>query len=254
MSKWNLNGKKAIVTGGSRGIGRAIVSELLGLGAEVLLVARNEKTVGSVVEQYKAAGHSVHGFIADVSNPAHRADVVQWIGMQWGQLDILVNNAGMNIRKPTNAYSTEEYQQVIATDLIAPFELSRALFELMKRSGVAAVVNVSSVAGMLDVQTGAPYGMAKSGLIQLSRNLASEWAEFSIRVNTVSPWFTRTPATESLLAKAEKLEPIISRTPLGRVAGDEEVAAAVAFLAMDKASFITGQNLVVDGGATSRLL
>lgn len=143
---------------------------------------------------------------------------------------------------------------MIEIDLIAPFELSQELYPLLKNSGNAAVINVASVAGIMDARTGAPYGMAKSGLIQLTRNLACEWAGSGIRVNAVSPWFTQTPATHAVLSDPEKSRQIISRTPAGRVASDEEIAAAITFLAMDKASFITGHNLVVDGGVTSSVL
>lgn len=251
MEKWNLKNKKALVTGGSKGIGKAVVLELLKLGAEVVFNARNDEVVKQVLNQFKGQGYPVHGLTVDVTNIDHRHRMVKWIEGQWGKLDILINNAGINIRKPSNEYLSKEYKQVIETDLTAPFELSRELFELLKKSGSAAVVNVASIAGMMDARTGAPYGMAKSGLIQLTRNLACEWAASHIRVNAVSPWFTQTPATEPFLSNPEKLQQIVSRTPMGRVARDEEMAAAVAFLAMDKASFITGQNLVVDGGGTS---
>jgi Tropinone reductase 1 len=253
MGKWNLKNKKALVTGGSKGIGKAVVSELLELGAEVVFSARNSDILKQVLGQFKEQGYQAHGLTADVISVDHRHQITRWIEKRWGKLDILVNNAGINIRKPSNEYSSQEYQQVIETDLIAPFELSRELFELLKKSGKAAVVNVASVAGIMDANTGAPYGMAKSGLIQLTRNLAYEWAWAHIRVNAVSPWFTQTPATQALLSNPDKLQQIVSRTPLGRVARDEEIAAAIAFMVMDKASFITGQNLVVDGGGTSSI-
>jgi Tropinone reductase 1 len=192
--------------------------------------------------------------MADVTNYEDREKLSGWVGKQWGKLDILVNNAGINIRKPTNEYKEDEYRKVLEVNLIAPFELSRALYPFLRNSGNAAVVNVASVAGIMDARTGAPYGMSKSGLIQLTRNIASEWAGAGIRVNSVSPWFTQTPATNGVLSDPEKLQQIVSATPAGRVARDEEIAAAIAFLVMDKASFITGQNLVVDGGATSSLL
>jgi len=254
VAKWSLEGKKALVTGGSKGIGKAVVSELLELGAEVIFTARNEEAVNQVQEHFIQKDYPVHGLTADVTSITHRHQLTKWIENQWGKLDILVNNAGINIRKPSSDYLQEEYRRVLETDLIAPFELSRELFELLKKSGHAAVVNVASVAGIMDANTGAPYGMAKSGLIQLSRNLASEWAGSHIRVNTVSPWFTQTPATQAILSNPERLQQIIARTPVGRVARDEEVAAAIVFLVMDQASFITGQNLVVDGGATSSVL
>jgi Tropinone reductase 1 len=125
---------------------------------------------------------------------------------------------------------------------------------LLQQGQGPSIINISSVAGSYDVNTGAPYGMAKAGLIQLSRNLAVEWAPHGIRVNTVSPWFTATPLAKKLLEDPQRLEAITSRTPLRRVAQSAEVAAAVAFLAMDKSSYITGQNISVDGGVTSRLL
>lgn len=254
MKRWNLNSKKALVTGGSKGIGKSVVSAFLELGAEVVFTARNEEVVVEVLDEFRKRGYPVHGLAADVTSVDHRYRLKKWIDQKWGKLDILVNNAGINIRKSSREYLSAECRQVLETDLIAPFELSRELFGLLKKGGKSAVVNVASVAGIMDAKTGAPYAMAKSGLIQLTRSFASEWAECDIRVNAVSPWFTQTPATEGILSNLDKLQQIVSRTPAGRVAKDEEVASAIVFLAMDQASFITGQNLVVDGGATSRIL
>ena len=255
MNGWNLENKKALVTGGSKGIGKAIVNELLALGAEVLFTGRNENDLLAAQQEFQSRGFETHILCGAVTNADHRVDVMEWIAGNWGKLDILVNNAGINIRKPSNEYTSEEYLRVIDTDLIAPFEFCRVLFPLLQKSSKASIINIASVAGSFDVQTGAPYGMAKAGLIQLSRNLAGEWAGHGIRINCVSPWFTLTPLTKGFFAaQPEKLDKIKSRTPLKRIAQDEEIAAAVAFLAMDKASFITGQNLSVDGGITSSLL
>jgi Tropinone reductase 1 len=254
MKKWNLEGKKALVTGGSKGIGKAIVAELLELGAEVLFTARDAEGIANVERQFKEKGVPVHGLRAEVSSNADRERIVNWIAQKWGKLDILVNNVGINIRKASNDYTSEEFRRVLEIDLFSPFELSRKFFPLLGKSGCASIVNVASVAGIMDAQTGAPYGMAKSGTIQLTRNLACEWASNNIRVNTVSPWFTETRATSGMLTNPEKLNHIIARTPARRIAKNEEIAAAVAFLAMNKASFITGQNIVVDGGATSSIL
>ena len=254
MKAWNLEGKKALVTGGSRGIGKAIVAEFLELGASVVFTARSTEAVAAVQDTFREQGYPVFGLMADISRGDHRQRIINWITEEWSRLDILVNNAGINIRKASNDYTKEEYRRVLEIDLFAPFELSKELYRLLEKSKHAAIVNIASVAGLMDARTGAPYGMSKSGLIQLTRSLAAEWAPKNIRVNAVSPWFTETPATKKVLSDPESLNRIISRTPAGRIAKDEEVAAAVSFLAMDQASFITGQNIVVDGGATCSIL
>jgi Tropinone reductase 1 len=254
MNSWNLKGKRALVTGGSKGIGKAIVKEFLSLGAEVLFTARNGVEVAAVEEELRQSGYPVHGAAADVVLEQDRRNVKEWISAQWGYLDILVNNAGVNIRKRVAEYSTKEYMLVLEVDLLGAFELCRVLQPLLQQGHGASVINISSVAGSFDLYTGAPYGMAKAGLIQLSRHLAVEWARHHIRVNTVSPWFTSTPLTKGIMEDPQRLDAILSKTPLSRVAEPSEVAAAVAFLAMDKSSYITGHNLSVDGGATSGLL
>ncbi|HEV2480491.1 MAG TPA: SDR family oxidoreductase [Puia sp.] len=252
MGEWHLEGKKALVTGGSKGIGRAVVEEFLALGAEVLLTARNEEQVNATVSELKSP--AAHALAGDVSRADDRHQLASWIQSHWGRLDILVNNAGINIRKPSADYTPEELTRVLDIDLLGPFELCRTLLPLLRQSQGPSIINISSVAGSYDVNTGAPYGMAKAGLIQLSRNLAVEWASHHIRVNTVSPWFTATPLTKGVFADPQRLEAITAGTPLRRVAQSPEIAAAVAFLAMDKSSYITGQNISIDGGVTSRLL
>jgi len=254
MAEWNLKGKKALVTGGSRGIGKAIVKEFLALGADVVFTARDSQQIDTVQDELHAQFPTVAGLTADVTGRQAQQTLFEWVRDRWGRLDILVNNAGINIRKPSGEYTPEEYNKVLNTNLLAPFELCRLFFPLLKEAGGASIVNVASVAGTFDVQTGAPYGMSKAGLIQMSKNLATEWAVYDIRVNSVSPWFTETPLTSGLLANPDKLQKITSRTPLRRVAHGQEMAAAVAFLAMDVSSYITGHNLSVDGGVTTGLL
>ncbi|MBS1660506.1 MAG: SDR family oxidoreductase [Bacteroidetes bacterium] len=255
MKKWNLAGKKALVTGGTKGIGRAIAEEFLSLGAEVLVVARNAADVEEFVSAWK--GQAV-GMAADVSSAEDRMKIALRL-KEWGGLDVLVNNAGTNIRKKMWEYAGEEYRKVFELNLFAGLDLCRLCFHLLKRgsgggagdSG-ASVVNIASVAGSVDVQSGTPYGMSKAAMIQMSRNLAAEWAEYGIRVNSVSPWYTDTPLVEPVLGQPERLERILGRTPMGRVARAEEVAAVVAFLAMDKASYVTGQDIAVDGGMLAK--
>lgn len=245
---WNLKNKKVLITGGTKGIGRATAEEMLELGADVLFTARNQIEITSIENALKEKGYSVKGMALDVTSPGDIKIVTQWIKDNWQKLDVLVNNAGMNIRKATHEYSTQEYDLVIATNITAPFVMANSMLPLLKESFNASVINVASVAGMFDVKTGSPYGIAKAGLLQLTRSLAVEWAAYNIRVNAVSPWFTETSLTESLFKNEEKLTQILNRTPLARVAKPAEMAAVISFLAMPGSSYITGQNIIVDGG------
>ncbi len=250
MNGWTLSGKCALITGGTQGIGLAAAEEMLSLGAEVFIVARNEQDVFTRLQAWNSRGLPAYGMVADVTSSSDRERLAQTIERQWGRLDVLVNNVGMNIRKPFAEYAEEEYRRVFETNLFSAVALTQLVFPLLQKGRNASVINVSSVAASVDVRSGAPYGMTKAAELQLTRNLAVEWAPLGIRVNAVSPWYTRTPLAEPVLQQPERLELILRRTPLGRIAEAEEPAAAIAFLAMDKASYITGQNIVVDGGMT----
>ena len=241
-SPWQLSGKLALVTGGSRGIGRAVAEELIGLGAEVMIVARDPAGVREAGEQLGAAA-----IAADVTAAEGRARVVDAVRAR-GVLHVLVHNAGSNVRGPLVSYDDATIARLIELNLTAPLLLSRDLQPMLRAAGGASVVHVASVAGHVALPTGVAYGAAKAGLAQASRTLALEWARDGIRVNTVSPWYTRTPLVEPVLSRPELVAEIIARTPLGRIAEPREVATAVAFLALPAASYITGQALLVDGG------
>jgi NAD(P)-dependent dehydrogenase (short-subunit alcohol dehydrogenase family) len=241
---WTLLGKKALVTGGTKGIGLAITEEFLDLGAEVLVVARETKSIqGNVRNPEKLL--TLDG---DITDSRFRIQLIQKITEDWGKLDVLVNNVGTNLRKKFADYSEEEYRKLFETNLFSLVEITRLAFPLLKKSGSASVINIASVAGSFDVQSGPPYGMTKAAIIQLTRNLAGEWATFGIRVNSISPWYIQTPLAATVLADPERLAKILARTPLNRIGQPGEVSGLAAFLAMDKSSYMTGQDIMVDGG------
>jgi Tropinone reductase 1 len=248
QSAWQLGGRNALVTGGTRGIGRAIVEEFLALGAAVQFVARAQADVDAQVDELagRAPGR-VSGVAADVTTAEGRARIIDH-ARRHGPLHVLIHNAGGNVRKGLTAYDDATIEQLITLNLTAPILLSRELHPLLSSARGASVVHVGSIGGLLALPTGVPYAVAKAGLTQAARTLALEWAKDGIRVNTVAPWYTRTPLVESVLGRPDVLAAILARTPMGRVAEPHEVATAVAFLAMPAASYITGQCLAVDGG------
>jgi len=249
-NRWRLDGQTALVTGASVGIGRAVAAEFLGLGADVLVVARDESALataaGELADQFP--GREVRHFAADVGDGEQRQEIFDWIEDLGTGLTILVNNAGDNQRKPTMEYAEAEWRALFETNLFAAFELSRFAYPLLCRHAASCIVNVGSVSGLTSVRTGSPYGMTKAALHQLTRNLACEWAEDGIRVNAVAPWYIRTRRTSGSLADPDYFDEVMARTPMRRVGEPEEVAAAVAFLCLPASSYVTGECIAVDGG------
>ncbi|MEL6612687.1 MAG: SDR family oxidoreductase [Bacteroidota bacterium] len=245
---WTLSDTTALVTGGTQGIGRAIVEELLDLGASVLVAARTASDVEAQTSMWTAEGYDARGVAADVATPEGRAAVLDAVQAEFGgRLDTLVNNVGTNLRKPTLAYTLDDLRHLMAVNLESAYELTRSCYPLLKAAS-GSVVNVSSVSTRRILATStAAYAMTKGAMDQLTDFLAVEWGPDGIRVNAVHPWYIRTPLAEQVLQDDAKRAKIIGATPLGRVGEPEEVARAVAFLAMPAASYITGAHLVVDG-------
>ncbi len=246
--RWSLKGKLALVTGGTKGIGYAIAQEFLHLGAEVLVVSRSAENVDTAVGNWVKEGLNAHGLAADVSSADDRSEIFGHLETIRDGLDILINNAGTNIRKPAIEYSQQEYDTILETNLKSAFEMSRLAYPFLKRSGGGSIVNMASVAGLTHVRSGVPYGISKAALVQMTRNLAVEWAPDNIRINAVAPWYIRTPLVEPVLNDKDLLAEVLVRTPLQRVGEPEEVSGGVAFLCMPAASYITGQCIAIDGG------
>lgn len=249
-SRWRLDGHGALVTGASKGIGLACTRELLALGADLLMVARDEAHLEQVRAELaeEFPDRQIDAFAGDLSQHEQRLELFDWIADLDVDLSILVNNVGTNIRKPTLEYTESEYRYLIETNLVSAFELCRLAHPQLAEHGSAAIVNVGSVSGLTHVRTGSPYGMTKAALHQLTRNLACEWAQDGIRVNAVAPWYIRTQRSEPVLADPDYLEEVLERTPMRRIGEPEEVAAAVAFLCLPASSYVSGECIAVDGG------
>ncbi len=251
---WQLNGLKALITGGSAGIGKSVAAAFLDFGAEVCIVSRSQDDLDKAIAEWNNLGYSAISFCADITKKFDREALQNFISELWGRLDILVNCAGYNIRKRTMDYSDEEFAYLININMSSAYEMCRSFYPLLICSKSPTIINIGSVAGSNVVRTGSPYAAAKAGMAHLTRYLAVEWAETGIRVNAIEPWYIRTRLVELLLSNPAALEKILARTPMNRIGEPGEVASLAAFLSMPAASYITGQVISVDGGASSLLL
>lgn len=246
--RWSLKDKLALITGGSKGIGLAIAEEFLKFGAKVCIVARNKSEVSEKVNSWNSNGYNSIGFAYDLSSPEQRVSLFEELKEKIEKIDVLINNVGTNIRKKTTEYTEKEFEFIVNTNFISTFEICRLAYQYLKRGKDPSVVNISSVAGITHLRTGSPYGATKAAINQLTRNLAVEWAQDNIRVNSIAPWYIETPLVSEVLKNKDYLKEAIKRTPMKRIGKTEEVAALAAFLSMPASSYITGQCISVDGG------
>jgi NAD(P)-dependent dehydrogenase (short-subunit alcohol dehydrogenase family) len=245
--------KTAIVTGGNRGIGRAIVDRLVSEGADVMVIGRNAETLASTVTDVEAAGGKAWAHQADLTSSDELRGIVAAAEERWARVDVLVNNAGIGLETPFLEISEEEWDRVLATNLRAPFLLSQLIAQGMVRTGGGAIVHIASIDASGGDGPYASYNASKAALLGLNRTMAMELAPHGIRVNCVSPGFTHTDMTEEAVPP-ELMDFLLhrfDRVPMRRLVRPDEVASACAYLASEDASAITGVDLTVDCGLTA---
>jgi gluconate 5-dehydrogenase len=241
-----LDGKTAVVTGGSRGIGLAIARAMTRAGAKVLIASRSPDSVGHAVSEL---GGETCGFAADVSQEADVAALAKSALAQLGRVDILVNNAGINpYFKRTEHTPLSEWQHIIDVNLTGVFLCTQAFGRAMLEQGSGSIVNITSVAAHTGLTRGAAYCAAKAGVEAMAKSLTKDWAVRGVRVNNIAPGYVKTDLTEGLAANDALRGGIEARTPMGRLAEPHEMAGAAVFLASDAASYISGATIAVDGG------
>jgi len=253
LNSFRLDGRRALVTGGSRGLGRVIAEALSQAGAEIAIVSRNlSDCEAAALEIAESTGRGTYATHADLTQSDQVAKVIAQVQADLGPIDILVNNAGINTRGLAQELTEEDFDAVIAINLKAPFLCSRILGPQMCERGWGRVINIGSILSSVAIAGRAPYCSAKAGVANLTRVLALEWAQQGVTVNTICPGPFATDMNKPLLEDPEKYKAFVAKIPMGRWGELHEIAGASVFLASDASSFVTGSMLTVDGGWTAQ--
>ncbi len=252
QDRFSVAGKKAIVTGGSRGIGQTSAVVLSEAGAEVVVVGRDEKALAESVELLEATGNPVHVVVGDLTSPeGARAAARESLTALGGTADILVNCAGVARIAPLTDLTQEEWDNTIAVNLTAPFSFTQEIVGPMIAQGAGKIVNMSSQAGVVGLLDHGAYSASKGGLNLLTKVMAAEWGRYNIQVNAIAPTVILTPMGTQVWGDPVKADPMLAKIPLGRFGQPVEVADLVLFLSSPAADLISGAVVLIDGGYTA---
>ena len=248
---FGLQGKTALVTGGSSGLGEGIALALGLAGAEIAIAARRESLLGEASERLSAQGITVSSFSADLSELQQAQDLSQQVLRKLGKVDILVNAAGINLRESFVDVSPQSWQEQLNVQLAAPFFMTQALAPQMKERHWGRVINIASLQSYRAFADSAPYGAAKGGVLQLTRAIAQEWSKFGITCNAIGPGYFPTALTVPVFSDPALVKMHAERTAIGRNGEVQDLNGLAIFLASDASAYITGQTIMIDGGYTA---
>jgi gluconate 5-dehydrogenase len=253
LSIFDLSGRRALITGSSRGIGLALAEGLASAGAEIVLNGRNADRLAEAAEGLSGKGAGVHQAAFDVTDPQAVADGVERVETEVGAVEILINNAGMQFRTPLQDYPHDKWRELMRTNIDSAFLVGQAVARHMIARKAGKIINICSVQSELGRPGIAPYAATKGALKMLTKGMCIDWAGFGIQVNGIGPGYFKTELNQALVDDAEFSAWLAKRTPAGRWGDVEELKGAAIFLASDASSFVNGHILYVDGGITASL-
>lgn len=249
MNIFDLKGKRALITGGTHGLGMAMAKGLAAAGAQIIINGHTLDKMTQALKDYEKHGFVVYGKLFDVTNDHAVKEAIESIEKEIGPIDILINNAGIIKRIPMEDMATEDFKEVINVDLIAPFIVSKYVGKYMIERKAGKIINICSMMSELGRNTVSAYSAAKGGLKMLTKNMATEWAKYNIQVNGIGPGYFATEQTAPIRVNGHPFNDfIISRTPAGRWGNPEDLIGTAVFLSSQASNFINGQIIYVDGG------